>query len=336
VLAGCHGGDENAAAATAAVVQTAVAAPADVPVEVSAPGVVVPHPGGAATLSAPVPARVAQVLVAVGDRVAAGAPLVAFELEPFTAANREAEAAADAARQAFARAERLAGEGIVPRRDVEQARVALAQAEAAALLAHRALERGTLRAPIAGVVSRVSATVGASADPSQSLVEIVDPTAPEITLFLAPGSVSGLRPGAAAEFVTADAVGTPARGRGTVVAVGAAVDSAGGGVLVRVRVASGGAVPRIGETVSVRIRVRIERGALAVPKAALVPIGDGYQLFVIIHDTAHATPVTLGFRGDALVQILTGLTAGDTVVTEGAYGLEDGVPVTRAAAKPGP
>jgi len=73
-----------------------------------------------------------------------------------------------------------------------------------------------------------------------------------------------------------------------------------------------------------------------VPKASLVPIGDGYQLFVIAHDTAHVVAVTLGFRGDSLVQILTGLTAGDTVVTVGAYGLEDGVPVTRVGAKPKP
>jgi len=44
---------------------------------------------------------------------------------------------------------------------------------------------------------------------------------------------------------------------------------------------------------------------------------------------AHARPVTPGARGEALVEITHGLAAGETVVTTGAYGVDEGVKIVR-------
>jgi len=69
-----------------------------------------------------------------------------------------------------------------------------------------------------------------------------------------------------------------------------------------------------------------------VPIEALVPAGDGYQVFVV--DTAgiaHARPVTVGGRSEALAEIVTGLAACETVVTSGAYGVADGAKIARVA-----
>jgi len=41
--------------------------------------------------------------------------------------------------------------------------------------------------------------------------------------------------------------------------------------------------------------------------------------------------VTVGARSESLAEILTGLTAGETVVTTGAYGIEDGTKIVRTA-----
>jgi hypothetical protein len=71
-------------------------------------------------------------------------------------------------------------------------------------------------------------------------------------------------------------------------------------------------------------------GAVTIPVAALVPVGDGFQVFVV--DTAgiaHARPVGVGARADSLVEILEGLAAGETVVTVGAYGIGDGARIAR-------
>ena len=71
--------------------------------------------------------------------------------------------------------------------------------------------------------------------------------------------------------------------------------------------------------------------AVAVPVDALVPDGEGYRVFVVDSGgIAHARSVTVGARTEALAEITSGLAAGETVVTRGAYGVEDGARIGRA------
>jgi len=89
---------------------------------------------------------------------------------------------------------------------------------------------------------------------------------------------------------------------------------------------------RIGGSVFGRIVTAVHAGAVTVPVAALVPSGDGFQVFVVDSGRiAHARAVTVGARSESLAEILTGLTAGETVVTTGAYGIEDGTKIARTA-----
>jgi multidrug efflux system membrane fusion protein len=72
---------------------------------------------------------------------------------------------------------------------------------------------------------------------------------------------------------------------------------------------------------------------VTVPVAALVPDSEGFQVFVV--DTkgiAHARPVTVGGRTATVAEIRQGLTAGETVVTEGAYGVQDSARIQPPAA----
>ena len=69
---------------------------------------------------------------------------------------------------------------------------------------------------------------------------------------------------------------------------------------------------------------------MTVPIASLVPAGDGYQLFIVAAgDTARARPVIVGRRTGAIAEIVSGVELGETVITEGAYGVEDGTPIRR-------
>ena len=71
---------------------------------------------------------------------------------------------------------------------------------------------------------------------------------------------------------------------------------------------------------------------MTVPVSALVPSGDRFQVFVVDSGgTAHTRAVTVGARNASLAEILEGLSAGETVVTTGAYGIEDGTKIVRAA-----
>src|SRR3989442_11668653 len=186
--AGAHGDVERTATGAHTVVgaSTAVATVQPFPQIVRAIGTVVARPGRFAELAAPAPTRVAAIFVAPGERVAEGDSLVAFERAPFDAAALSAEAALESAQHAHARALRLVQAGILPQKDADQAAAELAQAQVAAVTARRSRQLATLRAPLARVVTRMTALLGASVDPSQPLVEVADPAALDIAFTVTP------------------------------------------------------------------------------------------------------------------------------------------------------
>jgi len=167
-------------------VGTAVATKRSFPQVVRAIGTVTARPGHFAELSAPAPTRVARIFVAPGQRVAEGDSLVEFERAPFDAAARSAEAALASAERAHARAVRLAQAGILPQKDSDQAAADLAQAQVAAITARRAQQLATLRAPLAGVVTRMTAVLGAAVDANQPLVEVADVAALDVVFNVSP------------------------------------------------------------------------------------------------------------------------------------------------------
>ncbi len=295
---------------------------------VGAIGSVSARAGHSASLSAPSPGRVSGVLVTAGQIVAAGQPLIELEQAPFQAAAQSAQSALDAAQKAYDRQERLANEGIVPRKDAEAAAAELAKARADAQAARRSAELSTLRSPINGVVTRLTATMGAAADPSQVLIEIADPSAIDVLFNVTPSDAGRIHPGARVALSAGqDARGEPL-GVGAVVDVAAIVDSATRSVAVRVQAPTTRRPLRIGETVFGQIAVNVKPGAIVIPIEALVPEGDGFKVFIVdVNGIAHEHEVTVGGRTDKLAEILEGLSAGDRIATQGAYGLQDSVRV---------
>ncbi|HYK83196.1 MAG TPA: efflux RND transporter periplasmic adaptor subunit [Gemmatimonadales bacterium] len=335
LAAACHRGEGDAArAAELATVVGATTAPATrraVPQVVRAIGTVVPRPGRFAELAAPAATRVAGIFVAPGQRVTAGDSLVAFERAPFDAAAKSAEAALESAQRAYARAVRLAQAGILPQKDADQAAADLAQAQAAAVTARRAQQLATLRAPLSGVVTRMSAVLGASVDPSQPLVAVADPTALDLTFNVTPEEAGRIHGGDPVTITAGEGGERAALGEGSVIAVGAAIDSIARAVPVRARLVAPRRPLRIGEAVFGEIVTALHAAAVTVPIEALVPVGDGYQVFVVDSGgIAHARPVTVGARTEAFAEIVHGLEAGEIVVTRGAYGVQDSAKIVAA------
>jgi RND family efflux transporter MFP subunit len=328
---------KNAAAADEAATPVVTAKTAVVSIEpfthtTSAIGVVVARPGRYAALSAPGPTRVAKVYVTQGQRVSAGQPLIQFDQAPFVAAANAAQTALRVAEQNYARAQRLANEGIVPRKDAETAAADLARARNDAVTAQRNLQLSVLRSPVSGVVTRMTGVLGAPADAAQVLVEVADPSAFDVALSLGPTEAGLVHPGSRVSVSAGEKAGGEALGTGTVASVGAALDTASRSVPIRVNLATPSRALRLGEAVYGIIAVETKPNAVVIPVEALVP-GDepgSYKVFVVDKaGTAHARPVKVGDRTEIKVEILEGVQGGETVVTQGAYGLSDSAKVAR-------
>lgn len=333
LLAACGGREAAEAPADsssvgAVAVETMLLAPSAFTPEIEAVGTVVPRLGRATTVSAPTTARIARVLVVAGQAVAAGASLVELDRTEIDAAARSAEAAVLAADAAATRAARLVTAGVLPRRDAEAAAVDLARARGEAATARRIAELATMRAPFAGIVVRVSATPGTTVDPGTPLVELADANAVDLAFALAADDAARLRAG---QSVTLHgAAPTDSLGTATITTIGAAVDSVTRAVEVRAAVGHSPRTLRFGETVTGTVRLGTVSSALVVPIAALVPDGEGFRVFVVDSaQVAHARAVVVGGRTALVALVTSGLAAGDRIVTTGAYGLDDGVTVTR-------
>ncbi len=335
LAAGCgKGGDaekEKEAPAPVVTANTVVATVEPFTRVVNAIGNVVSRPDHYAALSAPSPTRITSVHVSEGQRVAAGAPLVEFEQVGFNAAASGAEATLNAAQKAYDRAQRLAGEGIIPRKDVEQAAADLGKAKADAVTAQRAQQLSILRSPVSGVVTRMAAVLGAPADAGQVLVEVADPSTFDVVLSIGPTDAGSVLPGARVKLFAGEKAGGDPLGEGRVASIGAAVDSASRSVAIRVTVSKPRRALRLGESVFGEIAIAT-RPAVVVPIEALVP-GDEvgtYKVYVVdAKGVALGREVQVGGRTESHAEITEGLKGGETVVSKGAFAVQDSAKVAK-------
>jgi multidrug efflux pump subunit AcrA (membrane-fusion protein) len=112
-----------------------------------------------------------------------------------------------------------------------------------------------------------------------------------------------------------------------------AQQSSRGGVSYRVRLSlsagtlgdgSTAPVPRPGMSAVADLKVASADHVLAVPSASVVHVGTQDTVWLVTKGVAHRQVVRLGAQGDTVVEVASGLSLGDTVVTAGADKVHDG------------
>src|SRR5688500_3937882 len=83
-----------------------------------------------------------------------------------------------------------------------------------------------------------------------------------------------------------------------------------------------------GQSARITLSLNSSDDALAVASQALIPSPGGYAVFVARNGKAEAVPVQIGQRTSASVEIVSGLSAGDTVITSNLLRLSPGTPVS--------
>jgi RND family efflux transporter MFP subunit len=309
-------------------------------------GVVGVPPGREAVMAPAVAGRLVEVRVREGDRVRRDDVLAVVDDPALGAAVNEGDAAETSARAAresaaatLTREERLVGEGIAPRRDLEEARAKLAQAEAdlrtagaRRVLAGQQRLRAKLVAPIDGEVTKVMGKVGDLVDgtPATPVVVIDDLETLELHIDTPAVDLVKLREQAPAE-VRLDALPGLVF-RGAVAAISPGVDPAS--ALGTTRVAFDAANPDLG-----RVRIGLagaadislgERTAVTVVPATAVrrSIEGAFQVVVCSPGaTAVVREVTVGARDGEATEVADGVAPGELVVVDHVIGLEDGTPI---------
>jgi RND family efflux transporter MFP subunit len=311
------------------------------------PAALDPLPGGEAVIAAPVAGRLAaDVLPSIGDRVRAGEVLARLEPRLSTTVDRatlaadvaEAHAGLEAARVEQTRAERLLTERAVPARRVEDARRASTIAEARlqaaeARLAQRdeTLQSGggaaagnafLLRAPIAGRITDVAATLGASYEEGTPLFRIARTDVLELKAFVPAPEAAAVR-GLSGLALEIPGRPEPIALRFHHVHDPGALDPITKALPVQMEVQNPEGQLFIGQTGTAILFTGGRQRLTTVPKAAvLMEAGRPYVFVQVGGERFERRFVEVATRDGDLVGLKRGVAPGERVVTRGAYDVQ--------------
>lgn len=333
----CGGGGTGGGGARQLPVETAIARADTVSVELSSVGSL--QAQTSAQVASQANGQVATIGAREGSRVERGEVLMRLDARKLQAQLQAAEAAAERARAQAENLERqlernreLRQKGAISQQafddlqsSYDAARAQLHQAEADAALARRHRLDAIIRAPFAGRLGERTFDVGDYVREGDPLFTVTDDDTLEVRFEVPESYADRLEPGSPMQ------VRTPAvPGRwfdGVVSFVSPTVDPVNRTVTLKAQVPNPDGRLRAGSSADVRLVLERRPGAVVLPEAVLIPRQGRTLVFLVTGGKAVQREVTVGVRTAGRVEIRSGVTAGDTVVTAGQQRLQDGAPV---------
>jgi HlyD family secretion protein len=311
-------------------------------------------------VTAKLPGTLSSVRVDIGDRVRTGQVVAVLDRREIDAQVDAAEAAVnvahagvEAAEAALAnavlerdRAQNLFDRGALPRQRLDAAETArrssaaqrdlaranLAQAEAALRRAREVQRDATLTSPIDGVVVERHYDAGSLVGPGDDPVVVVaDLRVMKLEAGVSELEAGRLRVGMPARVEAQARPGDVFEGR--VAAIAPEVDARNRHFRIEVRINNPGAQLLSGMYGSAAIPLERVQQVVAIPRDAVIT-RDGKRVAIRIEgDTVRDVPVTEGLTDGRLVQIASGLEAGDTILSDARQDIAAGTKVSPVFAR---
>jgi cobalt-zinc-cadmium efflux system membrane fusion protein len=318
----------DTARAQAAGIVTEVVSSGGLASEIIAQGFVATTSEGEAILTARADGAIVRITQHLGDNVRAGetiALLESREAATLTADRSAAAARVAAARSAYNREKRLFDARVTARQDLEAAQAALAEAEAELRRAQSAAGASKLASdgrtmaivsPIAGRLTKADARLGAYVLAGTDLFHVADPNRLQVNASMLPTDARRVSVGDTAVIELADGETRTA----TVHSITPALD-AQSKTATLVLMPQGAAQLTAGQGVRVRVRPggQSSDGRMTLPEEAVQTVEGKNMVFVRGPRGFQATEVVIGERSGGRIEIISGIPAGSTVATKGAF-----------------
>ena len=304
---------ESVAVITAPVVQKPIA------VRIEALGTA--HANEAVDITSKAGNKVIEVRFDEGQWVRRGEVLVELDGAQDRAGLAAAEAALAESKSAYERSRGLFTQQAVSQSQLEQIEATLKGNSARVASAEARVADTVIRAPFDGRVGLRRVSVGALVSPGTIITTLDDTRTMKIDFDVPETFLAILKPGLA---VAAKSIAYPEESfDGAVESVDSRVDPVTRSIRVRARLPNPKGFLRPGMFLTVVVS-REPLPGLVVPEQALVPERGEVYVFVVADGRALRRVVTIGRRSPGEVEILTGVAAGERVVTEGTQQIRDG------------
>ena len=300
-------------------------------------------PKFSADVKSEVSGRVTAVYVTEWVPVRKGARLATLDtteteagIEAIKAAVAQAQVGETRARREYERAQQLKQYGLITQQNLDDAKSALdaaqattAAAQAQVRAAQTRLAKSFIAAPIDGVVALRAVNVGdrvenmgGGGDP---LFRIVDNRLFDLTVSVPSSQIASVRAGQPLEFTTDTLPGRTFTGK--VMFINPAIDEASRSAKVIAEVPNPDGALKGGAFVKGRILVATRTGVIQVPRDALLNWNVEQQtadVYLVRDGKAEKRTLKIGSVNGVAVQALEGVSAGDQVITRGAFALKPG------------
>jgi len=286
------------------------------------------------TLSADLPGTVEAIEFRSGGHVAAGAEIARLDARQERAQLAAAEAQRDLARLNFDRMTRLHDKEVVAQAELDAVAAAAKQADARVGEIRATIERKRIRAPFAGMLGIRQVNLGQYLNAGEPIVPLQSLDPVYVNFSVPQAELAGLGVGAEVQ-VKAESLAV-GRTTGRITAINSIVDEQTRNVLVQATLRNPHARLRPGMFVEVEIRTGTSPPVVALPASAISYAPYGNSVFVVTslkgpggksYRGVEQRFVKLGTSHGDQVAVVSGVSAGDEVVTSGVFKLRTGAAV---------
>ncbi len=266
--------------------------------------------------------RVLTLRVEEGDWVKNGQVLASLVRDDEQIAFKKAQLKETNARAAFDRAKELVDRELISREEFDKLSIDYEIAGQELAEAEWALKKTTIVAPFSGRVTARMTQLGQHVRPGDELFQVTDFNPLIARIYLPERDVLGLEEGRTVQIRldAADQVSFAGRIR----QISPVVDTSTGTVKLTVEATEPPKEVRPGSFVTVNIVRETHPEALLVRREAVLRELQKAHVFVAEDDIAEKRSVTLGLEEGDLIEVISGVEAGDQVIVAGQGGLKDG------------
>lgn len=264
---------------------------------------------------------VKRVLAEEGDRVKVNQVVVHLVDHQLKLAEAEAKIAYLKLESNFKRQEEIFSRKLLSKEDYERDKFDLEQARVRWQRAQLDLDHASVRSPISGIVAERIVKLGDRIGPTTKLYVLVNMKS-LISRAHIPGSeLPNISVGQPARITTDLLPDFDFPGR--IIRISPVVDPNSGTFRVTLAIDDAEGMLRPGLFVTTKIVTATHDQALLVPKRAVV-YDDGYpHVFVVQDSTARKIQLDVGFEDTRNLEVLSGVSPGDSIVVVGQNGLKD-------------
>lgn len=272
--------------------------------------------------------KVVAIYFTEGTHVKEGDLLAKINDKPLQAQLKKLEAQVPLARDRVYRQHTLLEKDAVSQEAYEQVTTEYEKLMADLDLVKANIAQTELRAPFDGIIGLRSVSEGAYVTPSTMIVRLTKITPLKIEFSVPERYVSDIKNGTQITFSLDDAEGMHHNYQATVYAVESKIEQQTRTLTARAYYANPNERIKPGRYVSVDISKNEIQNALAIPSEAVIPEMGKNMVYLYKDGTARSTEIIIGLRTEDRVQVLEGLSVGDTLITTGVMQMRSGMNIT--------